>query len=156
MITEELALRLFEACHNPQADNAYAYGVNKDDIDNNIINPIELGHQPDIYQLIEKISQDGSALIWDAIIVTTQGWAAPTDVESKNKEINIPPSKHPERKRVFLICIVTAKAGISSVLKLEGEEPMFDTTGEGDLATALSNIYPKENLKYESNSGFYI
>lgn len=156
MITEEIAIRLFQSCHKGETENAYAYGINKDDIDNNIINPIELGHQSDIYQLVETISKDGSALIWDAIVVTTQGWAAPIDPQDRNKDIDIPPSKHAQRRRVLLACIVTPNDGISSVLKLEDEEAMFDTTGEGDLANALSQIYTKDKLTYESDSGYYI
>jgi hypothetical protein len=156
VITEEIAIQIFNSCHKGETQEAYAYGFSKEDISNNIINPVLISSRPDIYELVDDLSQDGSCLLWDAIAVTTQGWAAPIDPQNLDKDIDIPPSKHKNRKRVFLICIVTPQTTMHSVLQLEGEEPMYDTTGNGDLANALSKIYPKDKLTYDSASEYYI
>ena len=108
---------------------------------------------PYMYEVIEKISNDSSGLIWDAIAVTTHGWAAPL---GSSDETDTPPSQHPDRTRVFLVCIITNKRDIHSVIKLDGKEAVYDNSGTGALATALLDIYPKVKLNNENNNHFYV
>jgi len=153
MITESNAIKIFNLIHNGESDHAYAYGLNIDQDNNDVINHLEINKSKDIYDVIEKISNDSSGLIWDAIAVTTQGWAAPI---KQDGDENIPPSQHPNRTRVFLVCIITNERDIHSVIKLDGEEAVYDNSGTGALADALLDIYPKVKFKNENNKQFYV
>ncbi len=153
MITESNAIKIFNLIHDGQSDYAYTYGLNIDQDNNDVINHLEINKSKDIYDVIEKISNDSSGLIWDAIAVTTQGWAAPI---KQDGDENIPPSQHPNRTRVFLVCIITNERDIHSVIKLDGEEAVYDNSGTGALADALLDIYPKVKFKNENNKQFYV
>jgi hypothetical protein len=153
MITESNAIKIFNLIHDGQSDYAYAYGLNIDQDNNDVINHLQINKSKDIYDVIEKISNDSSGLIWDAIAVTTQGWAAPI---KQDEDENIPPSQHPNRTRVFLVCIITNERDIHSVIKLDGEEAVYDNSGTGALADALLDIYPKVKFKNENNKQFYV
>ena len=153
MITESNAIKIFNLIHDGQSDYAYAYGLNIDQDNNDVINHLQINKSKDIYDVIEKISNDSSGLIWDAIAVTTQGWAAPI---KQDGDENIPPSQHPNRTRVFLVCIITNERDIHSVIKLDGEEAVYDNSGTGALADALLDIYPKVKFKNENNKQFYV
>lgn len=153
MISESFAIEIFNLYHKGESENAMAYGLNIDDIENNIINSTLILSKPDVYQLIDTISDDASGLIWDAIAVTTQGWAAPIEPDDNS---DVPPSQHKDRRRVLLMCLITRDHEMFSVLKLEDENPIFETTGTGNLAEALKAIYPKEKLTYENNNSFFI
>jgi len=151
MITPVSSLNIFNLLHQGESNYAYAYGLN---IENKkIVNHLQICKGKDIYHVLEKVSNDGSGLIWDAIAVTTQGWAAPLDVA---KELDVPPSQHPEKVRVLLMCIVTKDRNVHSVIKMENEEPQYQSDGKGALSEALLNIYPKKELTYENNNQFYI
>ena len=153
MINESTALQIFNLIHTGESDYAYAYGLNIDQDNNETINHLEINKSKDIYKVIEEISKDSSGLIWDAIAVTTQGWAAPL---GSSEESNTPPSQHPDRTRVFLICIITNERNIHSIIKLDGKEPVYDNSGTGALATALLDIYPKVKINNENNKQFYV
>jgi len=153
MITESTALEIFNLVHNGESEYAYAYGLNVDQDNSEVINHIEIDKSKDVYQVIEKISNDSSGLIWDAIAVTTQGWAAPL---RKEGEEDLPPSQHPQRTRVFLVCIITNQRDIHSVLKLDQEKAVYDNSGAGPLADALLDIYPKVKSTNENNKQFYV
>ncbi len=151
MFSSESVINIFNLIHDGESDYAYAYGLNIED--NEIVNHLQIEKKKDIYSLIETISKDGSALIWDAIAVTTQGWAAPLDPDQDSE---LPPSKHPEKVRVLLMCIVTKNLQIHSVIKLENEEAQYQPDGKGELAKALLNIYKQERSTYETNNQFYV
>lgn len=153
VITPASAINIFNLIHEGESKYAYAYGLNIED--KQIVNHLEICKHMDVYNVLEKISNDGSGLIWDAIAVTTQGWAAPLDL-NLDEELNVPPSKHPKKTRVMLMCIVTKDRIIHSVIKLENEEPQYQADGKGALSEALLNIYPKEKLSYENNNQFYV
>jgi hypothetical protein len=153
MITESTALEIFNLVHNGESEYAYAYGLNVDQDNSEVINHIEIDKSKDVYEVIEKISNDSSGLIWDAIAVTTQGWAAPL---RKEGEEDLPPSQHPQRTRVFLVCIITSQRDIHSVLKLDQEKAVYDNSGAGPLADALLDIYPKVKSTNENNKQFYV
>jgi hypothetical protein len=153
MINESSALEIFKLIHKGESDYAYAYGLNIDEDNTEPITHLEINKSRDIYDVLEKISQDSSGLIWDAIAVTTQGWAAPL---GSSEDLDTPPSQHPDRTRVFLVCIITNERDIHSVIKIEGKEPVYDNSGTGALADALLNVYPKVKLKNENNNQFYV
>jgi hypothetical protein len=153
MITESNAIKIFNLVHNGESDYAHAYGLNIDEQDDTVINHLEINKSKDVYQVIEKISNDSSGLIWDAIAVTTQGWAAPL---GSSEETDTPPSQHPDRTRVFLVCIITNQRDIHSVIKLDGEEAVYDNSGTGALADALLDIYPKVKSYNENTNQFYV
>jgi hypothetical protein len=153
MINESNAFEIFNLIHKGESDYAYAYGLNIDQDNNELITHLEINKSKDIYDVLEKISKDSSGLIWDAIAVTTQGWAAPL---GSSEDSNTPPSQHPDRTRVFLVCIITNERDIHSVIKIEGKEPVYDNSGTGALADALLNVYPKVKLKNENNNQFYV
>lgn len=149
MIDEFLAIDIFTKIHKNESKYAYAYGLNLDESNNILLNFIELKKSLDIYQLIEDIKEDSSALIWDAIALTTQGWAAPLD---SDKESETPPSEHPERKRVLLMSIITSDNKICSVIQMEDSLPLYDQSATGALADSLLTIYPKDKIFYENNN----
>jgi len=153
MITESSAIEIFNLIYKGESDYAHAYGLNIDNDNNEVINHIEIDKSKDVYQVIEKISNDSSGLIWDAIAVTTQGWAAPI---KQDEDEDVAPSQHPDRTRVFLVCIITNERDIHSVIKLDGEEAIYDNSGTGALADALLDIYPKVKFKNENNNQFYV
>jgi hypothetical protein len=152
MINEETALKVYHLIHPGETKNAHAFGLNIDD-NENIINHLEISQGRDIYQVLEKLSDDASGLIWDYIAVTTQGWAAPI---KNNDSDDTRPSEHPDRIRVFLVSIVNSSREIISILQLENKEPEVDSTGTGDLADALRNVYPKEKINYENPKQFFV
>lgn len=152
MINEETALKVYHLIHPGETKQAHAFGLNIDD-NENIINHLEIFKGNDIYQVLEKLSNDASGLIWDYIAVTTQGWAAPLGNDEND---DTRPSEHPERTRVFLVSIVNSSREIISILKLEDQEPEVDSTGTGDLANALRNVYPKEKINYENPKQFFV
>lgn len=155
MITEEFALKTFEKLYEAEPKLAKAYGINIHAEENGLAEQSLLMQGPDIYEVIEQISSDGTALIWDAVAVITTGWAAPIDPDNASDEDKIPPSQHPKKMRVFMMCIVTSDCKLASVLKIANEKPDFDTTGTGDLANALISIYSKGN-NYEGLNQFLI
>lgn len=153
MISPASAVNVFNILRDGEPGYAYAYGLNIKD--NKIVNHIQIHKAKDIYAVLETVSDNGSGLIWDAIAITTQGWAAPHS-ETDNEYKNIAPSKHPDRARVLLMCIVTKEREIHSVIKMENEEPQYQPDGKGALSEALLLIYPREQSFHENNNQFYI
>jgi hypothetical protein len=156
MITEEFALGIFEKLYEAGSPLAKAYGINIDASKNGLAEQAFLSEGNDVYELLDLIHFEGSALIWDAIAVTTTGWAAPIDPDNPLSEDNIPPSKHPKKMRVYMMCIVTSDCQLASVLKVGDEQPDFDTTGTGDLAIALKALYTEGEYRYEGLKDFLI
>lgn len=153
MISPAGAVNVFNLLHDGQSDYAYAYGLNIED--NKIVNHLQIHKAKDIYAVLETLTSNGSGLIWDAIAVTTQGWAAPHS-ETNDEYKDVAPSKHPDKARVLLMCIVTNAREIHSVIKMENEEPQYQPDGKGALSEALLLIYPKEQSLHENNNKFYI
>lgn len=153
MISESLAIKIFNLLHQGDSEEAFAYGLELDEIENNIINSFLLASEQDVYDLIKTISKNKSALLWNSIAIITQGWAAPLDESDQD----VPPSLSENRKRVLIVCIVNSDCEIASVLQLENETPIFDTTGSGQLSHALKSIYNKKDIiKHETNKSYFI
>ena len=111
-----------------EMSNAVLYGVTEDGSN------FELGRAPDIYDLLdEKYPSTGVV----GLAVHTTGWAAPLNSDG---EAEGAPSKHPERRRVALVTVMTTE-GMGSALSFadDPDEIITDSNGAGQLADALKN-----------------
>ena len=109
---------------------------------------------PDVYDILSKAIDESLGNVWDHMAVYTEGWAAPNDNDN-----NIPPSQHPERVRVKLVCFVhkNEKKFIESIISFEDEEKLeYNSEGQGQLAKALLLIYSKTKNENINNKQFYI
>jgi hypothetical protein len=109
-----------------QMGNAVLYGVTEDGSN------FELGRAPDIYDLLEGEYPSNGII---GLAVHTTGWAAPLN---ENGETDGAPSKHPERRRVALVTVMTTE-GMGSALSFadEPDEIITDESGTGQLSDAL-------------------
>lgn len=91
----------------------------------------------DVYRLIESITP-ADGINYYAVI--TGGWAAP----NQNDEYqDLPPSLHPERRRVELVCLVSRDGEVASALQMEGNDGLTIDEGnaQGSLADAVAGIF---------------
>ena len=81
--------------------------------------------------------------MFDAAVVLTCGWAAPIRDEDDDNETSVPPSQHPERRRVRLV-VVVGDCGVGSVLRF-ADTPNDVVTdagaARGSLADAVTNMW---------------
>jgi hypothetical protein len=95
----------------------------------------------DVYELLESPVSYAVANLSDAVVLRTNGWAAPRTGDEADDEVA--PSKHPERRRVRLL--VVAKAGETvSVLRFTDDwaNPVFDEgQATGSLADAVQSLF---------------
>lgn len=92
----------------------------------------QISSSPDVYDLLDI--EVNSPLNIVGLAVTTSGWAAPLNADG---EVEGAPSKHPERKRVLLVAVVTADELMSSMRFADSEEVITDGNGTGALADAM-------------------
>ena len=106
--------------------NAVLYGVSEDG------SYSELDRAPDIYDLLGR-EYPYTGLV--GLAVHTTGWAAPLNSDG---EVEGAPSKHPERRRVALVAVMTAE-GMGSALSFadDPDEIITDSSGTGQLSDAL-------------------
>lgn len=108
---------------------------------------------PDVYDVISRASEQSLGNLWDHLALYTEGWAAPYSSPE------IPPSQHPEKVRVHLVCFVhkNEKKLIESIISFEGENKLeYNSEGKGDLAKALLLIYSKNKNENINTKQFYI
>ena len=98
----------------------------------------QISSDPDVYKLLEK--NVASPLRIVGLAITTSGWAAPLNADG---EMDCPPSKHPDRKRVLLVVVVTADELMSSMRFADSEEVLTEENGSGSLADALCNAFER-------------
>ena len=112
-----------------------------------------LAEHGDVYELIDAPT---SAIVrmFDAAVVLTCGWAAPIDKSHKSADDNddeddddanekLPPSQHPQRRRVRLV-VVVGDQGVGSVLRFADtpKEIVTDAgSARGSLADAVTNLW---------------
>ncbi len=112
-----------------------------------------LAEHGDVYELIDAPT---SAIVrmFDAAVVLTCGWAAPIDRSHKNDDDRdddhgdaddekLPPSQHPQRRRVRLV-VVVGDQGVGSVLRFADtpKEIVTDAgSARGSLADAVNNLW---------------
>lgn len=96
----------------------------------------------DVYLLMEN---HGTKLAseHDALAIYTVGWASPIDDENDD----LPPSIHPQRKRVALLCLATKCGQFGSAMKMYGnpERPdiMIENEGRGQLRDSAVAMWDK-------------
>ena len=110
-----------------------------------------LAEHGDVYELIDAPT---SAIVrmFDAAVVLTCGWAAPIDRSHESDDDDadgdddaekLPPSQHPQRRRVRLV-VVVGDQGVGSVLRFADtpKEIVTDAgSARGSLADAVNNLW---------------
>jgi len=114
-----------------------------------------LAEHGDVYELIDAPT---SAIVrmFDAAVVLTCGWAAPIDRSDRSDRSDqchddadddasekLPPSQHPQRRRVRLV-VVVGDQGVGSVLRFADtpKEIVTDAgSARGSLADAVTNLW---------------
>lgn len=87
----------------------------------------------DVYDLLDSVKPEPSVNYYAVI---TGGWASPTN------DPDCPPSLHPERKRVELLCLTSRDGQVASALSMEGKDLIIDEgKAQGSLAEAVKNIW---------------
>ena len=124
-------------------DSKYAkiFGVMLNDNLDIQFEPIKTG--ADVYDLINDSPELFAAVNeYDLITIATCGWAAP--ISNDNDEGNdLPPSQHPEKRRVRLLTTANTNSqfGSSISFKDNPNEPVFDYgNARGDLADAIMEL----------------
>lgn len=86
----------------------------------------------DIYDMLEGASSHLEKFEgYDLIAVLTAGWAAPNDNDDYQ---NLPPSVHPERRRVKLVMIGYTSNQTASIMKFDDNDQLLYSCGEGQGA----------------------
>jgi hypothetical protein len=95
----------------------------------------------DVYEMLESVEAQAVAMLSDAVVVRTAGWASP--LSNGDEYEGVAPSQHPQRRRVRLL--VVAKAGeTASVLRFTDDwaNPIFDEgQATGSLADAVQSLF---------------
>lgn len=110
---------------------------------------------PDVYDMLNRASSKKLIKEWDNIALYTEGWAAPPDQNNPD----LPPSQHPEAKRVKLLCILSESSDcVESIILLDGEEGIYDSSGRGRLADSIKQLRYSNKEDYDNlnNKSFYI
>jgi hypothetical protein len=101
-----------------------------------------VGEHGDVYEMLDSVEAQAVALMSDAVVVHTNGWASPIADDGDEYE-GVRPSEHPQRRRVRLL--VVAKAGeTASVIRFtdDWENPIFDEgQARGSLADAVQSLF---------------
>jgi hypothetical protein len=104
-----------------------------------------LAEHGDVYELLDAPSS-AIARMFDAAVVLTCGWAAPIDRDESpaNEDWSeVPPSQHPQRRRVRLVVSVCDN-GVASVLRFADTPDDIVTdagSARGSLADAVNNLW---------------
>jgi hypothetical protein len=125
------------ADHNFEFDkHAFAFVIKPDFTgDTNEVTPdfLIIASDPDIYEMLERIGKNhakAEEIVSSAMFgVFTQGWAVQTDHEDSDD--SIPPSEHPNRKRVQLVHILTMLGKQASAMRVEDMAETQTTMGGG-------------------------
>ena len=124
-----------------------------------------LAEHGDVYELLDAPSS-AIARMFDAAVVLTCGWAAPIarqdhddqdaldDASDDASDDTVPPSQHPQRRRVRLV-VVVCDDGVASVLRFADTPDDIVTdagSARGSLADAVNNLWrdPKVVVSRES------
>jgi len=94
----------------------------------------------DVYELIDSAIENKSTEGLDGVAVLTCGWAAPLpkgETADDDDDDRVPPSQHPERRRVRLV-ICANREGVASVLRFQ-DTPNEITTDEGSAKGSLAD-----------------
>ena len=100
-----------------------------------------IGTCGDVYELLEEMETKELLATDVAVGVETTGWASPI-AQGDNEDEQVPPSQHPDRRRVRLVTMVTRKFEVASAMGFADtpDEVITDAgTARGALADALLN-----------------
>ena len=100
-----------------------------------------IGTCGDVYELLEEMEAKELLATDVAVGVETTGWASPIQ-QDDNEDEQVPPSQHPDRRRVRLVTMVTRKFEVASAMGFADtpDEVITDAgTARGSLADALLN-----------------
>lgn len=104
-----------------------------------------LAEHGDVYELLDAPSS-AIARMFDAAVVLTCGWAAPIDRDESpehEESSEVPPSQHPQRRRVRLVVSV-CDTGVASVLRFADTPNDIVTdagSARGSLADAVNSLW---------------
>jgi hypothetical protein len=116
-----------------------------------------LAEHGDVYELLDAPSS-AIARMFDVAVVLTCGWAAPIARQDHDdqdaSDDTVPPSQHPQRRRVRLV-VVVCDDGVASVLRFADTPDDIVTdagSARGSLADAVNNLWrdPKVVVSRES------
>lgn len=100
-----------------------------------------IAEDPDVYELIESLSEDKTYLYNNFIAIRTVGWAAPLN---DNGEVDGFPSQHPKRRRVTLLSTIDVinKKVVGSTVSFEDDGELIHDydTATGSLADAILSL----------------
>jgi hypothetical protein len=98
-----------------------------------------IGTCGDVYELLEEMEAKELLATDVAVGVETCGWASPIS-QGEDEDDQVPPSQHPDRRRVRLVTMVTRKFEVASAMGFADtpDEVITDAgTARGALADAL-------------------
>ena len=91
----------------------------------------------DVYRLLDSVKTEPSVNYYAVI---TGGWASP--ISENDDDHDCPPSLHPQRRRVELLCLTSRDGQVASALSMEGKDLIIDEgKAQGSLAEAVKNIW---------------
>jgi len=86
----------------------------------------------DIYEMLEGASSHSEKFEgYDLVAVLTAGWAAPNNNDESDK---LPPSVHPERRRVRIVMVGYTAEQTASVMSFDDTQDLIYSSGEGQGA----------------------
>ena len=104
-------------------------------------NTMLVAEHGDVYEMLDSVEAQAVAMLSDAVIVSTCGWAAPRNDDGTDDDIR--PSEHPERRRVrLLVCANGTET--ASVIRFTDDwtNPIFDEgQATGSLADAVQSLF---------------
>lgn len=120
---------------------AIAYGVM---VNNNLTVQMEqIASHGDIYEMLyDNPALTSQVKNYDLITIATTGWAAPIK-DGKVDDNDLPPSQHPERRRVRLLVSANSHLQFASSISFSDdiENPVYDYgDARGALAEAVKEL----------------
>ena len=109
-------------------------------VDGELLDVVHELDSPNVYDLLSGRPAAQVMKANEAVLLATCGWAAPI-----GEDDDIPPSEHPLRRRVRLMCVADTN-GVASVVRFSDkpEEAISDDgRATGSLADALASLREK-------------
>lgn len=100
----------------------------------------------DVYELLASPKARSVAKDSEFVAILTCGWASPVTQDGDDE---VPPSQHPERRRVRLF-IVASRRGVASVLRFRDDptNPITDDgQARGSLADAVQQLFARADAE---------
>lgn len=109
----------------------------------NEVQVVKRADNGDVYDLLSDEYSLSVAKDSEYIAVLTCGWAAP--VTSDDDDNEMPPSQHPQRRRVRLVIVANPK-GVASILRFSDDRDNIVTdegNARGSLADAVQEMFTR-------------